>query len=470
MLAEFRRTGVVLLAVAGLAVGVSCVFAPSAASKDKAPLKPADDGNVITVFLTGNELGALKPCGCSGGQLGGLDRRAVVIKSVPKRRRLVVDTGSLVKDDSEQDLIKFSAIVQAFKLLGYDVVNLAEQDFEIGKNFGLLDSIGPGLSLISAYRVREGTQDAGVKTQGSGKRVGDSVVQATHTKRFLLEDGAVDVTVAAFDAKAGPVERVQGLFAREPDVRAVNILILSECDEEILGAVAKEGIVDCVVCPAVSDEPKVVGEVGKAPLVISVGRYGEYVGRVCIRAVEGGLRLNFSAVPVTEDLLPEAALVRLYEDYQRLVKEAGLLERVPRFSLRNGLGYVGSASCKMCHEYEYEKWGEKAHARAFATLERVGSDYDPECVVCHVVGMKYESGFVSAERTGHLKDVGCENCHGPGSEHVSSLGKVETTEPRQDCTDCHTPEQSSEYAGNEEVYFEKIVHWREPNAGGNVEK
>jgi hypothetical protein len=230
-----------------------------------------------------------------------------------------------------------------------------------------------------------------------------------------------------------------------------------------------------MVCPAESDEPGLISKPGARPLVISVGRLGKYVGRLQIEAggPTGGekkLTYSFSSVPVTEDLTQEESLVELYRTYQQLVKEANLLEKQVRFALPDGLEYTGSKSCKLCHEYEYEKWSSKAHAHAYATLERVGNQYDPECIVCHVVGMGYVSGFVSEEETGHLKNVGCENCHGPGSEHIITLGKEQTTEPRSDCIDCHTPDHSAEYEGNEALYLSKIVHWREPNTAGDVKK
>ena len=69
-----------------------------------------------------------------------------------------------------------------------------------------------------------------------------------------------------------------------------------------------------------------------------------------------------------------------------------------------------------------------------------------------------------------MKNVGCESCHGPGSEHIRTLGKAETVEPRLDCIDCHTPERSADYAGNEFSFLRKIIHWTEPNAGSNVKK
>jgi hypothetical protein len=231
------------------------------------------------------------------------------------------------------------------------------------------------------------------------------------------------------------------------------------------------GTVDCIVCPAESDEPMVSGDPNKRPLVFSVGRFGRYVCGLRITQAAGDkdkLKLDFLSIPVEENLEQQASLVQLYKDYQQLVRERNLLEKYPRFPLPDGLEYAGSESCKLCHEYEHGEWSRKAHAHAYATLERVGSQFDPECVVCHVVGMKYESGFATSEKTGYLKNVGCENCHGPGSEHIITGGNAELTKPKSNCTDCHTPEHSGEYAGNEGVFLKKIIHWREPKPLSSV--
>ena len=60
------------------------------------PRESTDDPEqTVTVFLTGQELGRLKPCGCTGGQLGGLERRGAIINQVPAARRLVINTGSI---------------------------------------------------------------------------------------------------------------------------------------------------------------------------------------------------------------------------------------------------------------------------------------------------------------------------------------------------------------------------------------
>ena len=426
---------------------VTCICVLIVAASCILVSEPAHKADVVTVFLTGNGLGVLKPCGCSGGQLGGLDRRSAVFNSMPANRRLVVDTGSFVESDGEQDLIKFEVMTRAFSLLGYDLVNLTEEDIEIAGSLGLIEGLGSLFNVITSHRPT------------------DVNLPAKFTKKFSLKNKTIAVAVAIFDAESAPIEQVGKLFTPHPGLQTVNILILNRCVPGIVNSITKKEIVDCLICPAESDEPALLSAAGKRPLVISVGRFGRYICKLQIGPVKdtGKPKLSFSPIPVEEDLRQEDSLLALYEEYQQLVKGANLLEKIPRFPLPDGLEYTGSKSCKSCHEYEYEKWSTKAHAHAYATLKRVGSELDPECVVCHVVGLKYESGFVSEQETGDLKDVGCEICHGPGSEHIKTLGKAKTTGPKLDCTDCHTPETSGEYAGKEGLYFEEIIHWREPN-------
>jgi hypothetical protein len=430
----------------------SCALRSSKRTPEYQRQRQVDDS--LTVFLTGNVLGALKPCGCSGGQLGGFDRRPAVLNAVPEQNKLVIDTGSFVKSDSEQDLIKYHIIIQALQLLDYDLVNLAENDVEIGGNIGLLDGLESAFNVISPHSTDEMN------------------VPAKFTRKFSLKGRTVLATIAAFDPESTPVEQIEGLFAQPAGVPTLNILILSNSGPGTIESIAKAApFVDCVVCPAESDEPAVIGNPMRRPLAITVGRFGRYICGLKVTAparIGRPLRLAFKAFEVEESLPKDESLVNLYADYQQIVKDRNLLEKHPRFALPDDLEYTGSKSCESCHDHEFQKWSSKSHARAFSTLEQVGSQFDPECVVCHVIGMDYESGFISRQENGHLINVGCENCHGPGSEHILSNGATELAEPKSTCLDCHTPEHSGEYAGNEDAFMEKITHWREPNAAGNV--
>jgi len=435
-----------------LTVGVSCgLRTPKRTPRYEKEHLSTD---ALTVFFTGNELGALKPCGCFGGQLGGLSRRSAVFDIVPGEKKFIVDTGSFVKSDSDQDLIKYHIIIQALQLLDYDLLSLSEKDIETGRNLGLLEDIESAFNVISPH----GSPEMNIPTK--------------FTTQFSLKGRNVLLTVAAFAPASTAVEQIGELFASPSGVPTLNILILNHIDPGTIESIAGSApFIDCLVCPSESDEPAVIGDPDKRPLAFSVGRFGRYVCGLKVTAparIGQPLRLAFKALEVEEGLPKNDSLVRLYEDYQQIVKDRNLLEKHPRFTLPNDLEYTGSKSCKPCHGTEYDTWRGNAHARAYSTLEQVDSQFDPECVVCHVIGMDYESGFISEQETGHMKNVGCENCHGPGSEHVLTAGATEFAEPKSTCLDCHTPEHSGDYAGNEDAFMEKIKHWREPNAAGNV--
>jgi len=439
---------VAALTVAALTAALSCVPRTPKRPPVRRPAPVVSDS--LTVFFTGATLGRLKPCGCSGGQLGGLERRPAVFDNVPVEKRMLIDTGSFIETDSEQDLIKFDIIIESLSLLDYQAVNLSERDFEMVRNRGLLGH--PGVRFISAY----GTGDE---------------VPVGFQNRYLLGAEHVTISVLTFDVDRAPLEQISEGFVRpEEGDKTVNILIVNRCDENVISSITSLGIVDCIVCPSEAEEPMISGSPNKRPLVFSVGRYGRYISSLKIEKARVRDRFNFefTAIPVVEELAKDPGLVDLYKGYQQMVKDSNLLEKHPRYVFSDGLAYVGSQACKDCHQSEYDKWKQTGHGRAYATLEKVGSQFDPECVACHVVGLDYQSGFVSLDETPEKKDVGCENCHGPGSRHVKTFSAADITGPQSTCLDCHTPEHSGEYAGNERVFQQKIIHWTEPNSPGNV--
>ena len=437
--------------LAKLLLVVACVLVSGLSCPSKTAQSPVNPDveavEPLVLFFTGSELGALKPCGCSGGQLGGLSKRTAVFDQVSPQHRLVVDTGNLIEDDGEQDLIKFRILLEAFGRLGYDLLNLAPRDAQIAQELGLAGETDRGYDILSGDAPVAGTNWVG-----------------HWIRQFEINGRAISVNVIAFDAQSDTPDLAAEFFSSRPEGANVDIVILDNADEQARSRWAQDSEADCIISNADSDEPRIFSGESGGPLVISVGRFGRYITRLDVRFPQASDEpvFSFQGIPVNETLPENPALAQLYKQYQQIVAGSGLLESHPRLPLPDGLEYVGAESCKHCHEAEYAAWSEKAHADAFATLVKVGSDRDPECVVCHVVGMDYESGFVTAETTPGLKDVGCEHCHGPGSKHARTAGVVPPGDPKHSCLTCHTPEHSSGYAGHEDEYLEKIKHWWEP--------
>jgi len=87
--------------------------------------------------------------------------------------------------------------------------------------------------------------------------------------------------------------------------------------------------------------------------------------------------------------------------------------------------YVGDASCASCHSEIHAQWSSTPHASAMQTLIDHKSEYNADCISCHVTGHEEISGFVDFSSTPLLANVQCETCHGPGWEHVSSMARAE---------------------------------------------
>lgn len=122
-----------------------------------------------------------------------------------------------------------------------------------------------------------------------------------------------------------------------------------------------------------------------------------------------------------------------------LAKMAGL--PVP-MSL-NTKGYSGNEVCSVCHTEQAATWQFTNHAAAFNTLIPLGSDQDPECVGCHVVGFEKPGGYEIASPKGHLENVGCENCHGAGGGHLPASSNLPMpSDYRSACLECHNPKHS----------------------------
>jgi len=79
--------------------------------------------------------------------------------------------------------------------------------------------------------------------------------------------------------------------------------------------------------------------------------------------------------------------------------------------------YVGSEACQKCHPFAYQVWKNSKHAQAFHTLETATRpklrQFDGECVVCHVIGFDYLTGYRKRTGDSSPERCGCESCHAP---------------------------------------------------------
>jgi hypothetical protein len=111
--------------------------------------------------------------------------------------------------------------------------------------------------------------------------------------------------------------------------------------------------------------------------------------------------------------------------------------------------YRGASYCSGCHGggaggNQYTTWVDSRHARAWQTLDEIGSGEDPSCIPCHTVGYNgtnadpaLDNGGYDETAVARLQGVQCENCHGPGSEHPTDFASVKVVLKAEMCGQCH---------------------------------
>jgi len=461
-------------------LGISCGdLSGPGARHDRAGSRPFDFAIApdapegFNLLITGNWQGSLRPCGCTEKQLGGIDRRTALIHAIApqSQSRLLIDAGPLIHHYDRQDQIKLQTFLYSLKALTYDSVGLTPEESIMAKqDLALASEDSP--VIVCSNMSAESSEDF-----QTSLFVEKTLVHGDNKLQCLILSLAVPGDNSSATSRKvqleDPVEAIRSILGQhifppaEKATGKVTIVTLSAEDEALVEELRKIPQIDILVVIGHFDEPQLLSQPGDRPMVITTGLMGKYLTRI-VAPFNNPQKLYFSFVPVESSFPRDPAIISLIDDYQMQLQMENLIADeniLPRRPLPEGNRFVGSATCGQsdCHEQIYAKWRDFKHGHAFETLQRpeVNSQYDPECVVCHTVGMKYQTGFRSLQDTPQLAGVGCESCHGPGLYHVHNNRTI-YRDVFTSCETCHDHDNSPEFAGHREEYFSKIRHWTEP--------
>ncbi|MBA2224728.1 MAG: hypothetical protein N3E46_12925 [Gemmataceae bacterium] len=437
---------------------------------------PRDQRPAAVLVVSGQTYGFLQPCGCTRPQLGGLERRAQLVQSLKAKGWPVagVDLGDIYPQQMyvrKQGLLRYETIMHALHAMGYLAVGVGKTDIEAE-----LDK------LLTAYALQHDRPPyvlaANLLGQVEGKAISrqerfqPAGLQRPLVERFeVAKVGEVSVGIVGLigrtlaeeieSQKLDPsitfVKNGQGKIdngavlrevlpaVQQHPLRPQLLVLLYQGSAEEAGLLARDfPQFQVIVCRSEESEPpQFATRVNNgATLIVQVGHKGRYVGVVGAFPQRGGSwQLQYQLVPLTEyyitpgseaDALRNNPVLPLLQTYAERVRDRNLLEAVAKrphpVQIQHpdlNLSYYGSHRCQYCHAADYRLWERSAHSHALDTLEQKARrpslrQFDPECVICHSVGLEYQSGFVSATKTPALKHVGCESCHGPGSGHATN--------------------------------------------------
>lgn len=440
------------------------------------------------LVISGEQNGYLEPCGCTQGQLGGLRRRYDLVERLRGQQKwplTLVDLGSLIKDPAaarggfEQAKIKYGVALKALALLKYDAVALSADDLRVGVDEALMQflNLGGQPTLMAANVVAgapfESTVRPSVRTAAGPVKVGiTAVVDPESLTR--LADPAKDATLPTVKA---PEEALPGVLADLEKDTHIQVLLVQGPPERAKPLAEKFPGFEIVVGTSLHDPaegPEMLN--GGKTMLITVGQKGKYVGVVGLFR-DPKQRLRFQRVTLNSRYNGPAEPMRklIEDDFQDMLKGAGVVENFPRHDYINGAPgatFVGAEACQSCHPNTFAKWSTTKHAQAFEDIvhdpkgKRSDHQFDAECVSCHTTGFEYTSGWRSAKQTPYLKGNQCENCHGPASKHVAEPDNADhrkylarnaaQMDHNRFCIRCHDEDNSPKFDFH--TYWGRIAH------------
>ncbi len=430
----------------------------------------------LHLLVSGSMSGRLEPCGCASGQLGGLARR---MQHIGERRNydLLIEGGDLVEGDTELDLEKLFTSVTILTGMqhAYDAVGIGPRDLALPLDRWI--EYTAGVPLIASDLASTRADWPGrpfVQKEVRGRTVRIGALTLTLPARYAAEDAPVRLLTPAegwrraLEGAAADAWRILVVHGR--DTVARDLVPTLEPRPHLV-----------VCCDDSYVEPAPRPETVAGVPVVYPGIRGRIVVDVMLYRFPDGPRAALELVPLRGSLTvpggggdPDVKQVLLAHRQQ--VKDEGVLQRLARqLPTPNGAAYVGSQTCQSCHPTAYGAWAKSKHALAWKTLQDAEADpkrygwpvtHYPDCVSCHVVGYREQTGFLDFDETPQLAAVGCERCHGPGSEHVMSggqkaLGMHGGVQSSILCVQCHDFEQSPNFVYGER--WKLIEHGREPH-------
>ena len=432
-------------------VFLGLLFGCISLSTPSPPLNAAESKSILIVY-TGNLLAELKPCGCAKEEdQGGIERRMQYLKDLRKNKPnlLLVDTGDHFKEPTRQGKLKAETLMKATKMMKYDSVALGERDLVYGSRFLKSQSIPfvAGNIELENFPLNKSR----IKNFKNGLKV--ATLSVVDPDLFYLNNHSGLKIPDPDQFVSREVSRIQ---ESNPDL----IVLLTHMDrKKALKFLDKKGV-DIVINGHINSETDTVDMkpfYKDDKIFVQSSPRGQKMGEIKI-SLDEKQKISFEhrMVRLDSSIKNDPEMVKLYEIYNEKIEAIFFESLAAKRNKDKASVFAGEAACKTCHSGAHEKWSASRHGRAYETLRKINKAFDPECLVCHVVGYNTPGGFISELDTPGLKNVQCEVCHGPGKEHISSPKPGFGMEAGNACKKCHVKNHSPRF--NFTKYWPKIKH------------
>lgn len=430
----------------------------------------------LTFLISSNTNAYLETCGCLASQSGGVSRMATVVRQERQKdpNLALLSAGNAFPDRTLKehiDQLELNAFLESFEMMSYEFAAVTELELLYGYRALKKQSETLSFPFICA-NIYDG--DHPIFKPYVLKKMGNynigflGVSQEIYLRGFtsLYQSKTAQLSIK------NPIETIDKYL---PVLRkACDLVVLvGRLDMAMITEILDHtDQIDLIIIPLDASRWSVSssGEV-------YIGRAANgFLGNTLIWVCAGQtyaldkLELNMSVSGKIQDFrhsdlelsesVKDAPDIRGYlnEFYSKIAEndEVGFDNPILSWE-RTTAEFVGVEMCKSCHLDEYTQWSQTKHASAYNTLLRKHRQFSPKCVMCHVTGGGYDSGYSFGSPDRSLVNVQCEMCHGPGSAHIKAPLKVNMLRrpSKKLCMTCHDKEHSD---FDMKKYYPKVKH------------
>jgi hypothetical protein len=349
-----------------------------------------------TLVYSNDVNGELEPCGCRNNPMGGMARKARMLKGLEDKTLLQLDAGDLLFDAlqlpealARQAELQASYLLKAHDLLGHDAVVPGEKDFALGlKAFDRLRKKAK-LRFLAANLVR---------AKGGALLLPPNAIFKKGKLRVAVFGVVGESLPWPKELKATPALPAAREQAKKLRRKAELLIALThqgyEADVALAQAVPE---IDVIVGGHTQSFLQSPPKVGSTWIYQSSFR-NQYVGVLPLAAPptgEGHRLVGLDAgYEKPEDAAP--AMVKLVAEFKAAVAELNAKEDMKLTRVDGPAGaekFHTFPRCAECHLFQFDFWRKTPHANALEPLIKAGQARNKECLTCHTVGFGDRQGF-----------------------------------------------------------------------------
>lgn len=397
----------------------------------------------------------------TGAQLGGLYKKATYLEQYRNQGLVIVDSGDLLNEDEEipesvqqSAHLKAELIVQIYKHIGIDAVNVGDLDLILGIPYLKELEKKHGFPFISANLVDENgahifqryvTKKVNDKNVAILGVIGDTSEMASRVSEITNGAASVQDPLEAADSilkeLAGKVDYVI-VLTHQGTNRDWVIARRVEGIDLVVGGHDKQKTAD----PFEADDT----------LIVQAGEKGQHLGILEV-LLDGSKTAQNKLVPFDDSIADNADIKAMISQYNEKIAEIYGGEGESKPALADVVLRV--SACEPCHAGQVKTWHTTAHAHAYQTLVDKSKQYDPKCLACHTTRFEQPEGFSMKQQQLELVNVQCESCHGFAKEHLAEMKPIPTPKPDiKLCIKCHTADRCPTFEQDAAEVFAKIKH------------